>query len=53
MIRIAEKLGFMKTRTVKVCTKAMTENILGHNNPSFLVNSRKNALEKRNLDSSR
>ena len=54
--KIAEKIGFMKARTVKVCTKAMTESSPGHNNPSFLVNSRKiavNALEKKNSDSLR
>jgi hypothetical protein len=44
----AEKLGFMKARTVKVCAKAITESSPRHNNPSFLVNSRKNCLEKEN-----
>jgi len=31
---------------VKWFTKAMTESSPGHNNPSFLVNSRKNYLGK-------
>lgn len=46
MPRIAEKLEFIKIRAVKVCTKAMTGSSPGHNNPGFLVNSRKNCLRK-------
>lgn len=34
----------MKAGTVKVYTKAMTKSSPGHNNPSFLVNSRNKCL---------
>jgi len=52
MQRFAEKLGFMKVRTVKVCTKTGFGRSREHNNPSFCVDFRKTASEKNNLDRS-
>ena len=53
MIRIAKKLEFMKTRAVKVCTKEVTENNPGHDNPGFRVNLQQNCLKGKILESSR
>ena len=49
MIRIAKKLEFMKTRAVKVCTKAVTGNSPGHDNPGFRVNLQQNCLREKFL----
>lgn len=39
--------------SIEVCAKALIEDNSGHSNPSFLLNSQKNCLEKGNIDSSR
>jgi Holliday junction resolvase len=53
MIRIAEKLGFMKVRAVTVCAKAGISRKVGTNNHVFLAISNKTASKTKILDSSR
>jgi len=46
MIRIAEKLGFMKVQAVKVCAKAWIGRKAEHKNSGFRVNVRQNCLRE-------
>jgi len=46
MQRFAEKLGFMKVRTVKVCTKTGFGRSREHNNPGFCADFRINRLKE-------
>jgi len=49
MGEISEKLEFMKTREVKVCTKAGVGRSPGHKKPCFCVNFQPSRLGKENL----
>ena len=53
MIRIAEKLGFMKVRVVKVCAKSGVGRKMGHKNNVFVQIHKKKMLKDQMLDSSR
>ncbi len=53
MPRITEKLEFVTGCAVKVYAKAWIGRKVEHKNPGILVNSRKNCLGKKYLDSSR
>ena len=46
MQKIAEKLGFMKARTVKVCTKVVNRRHLGPKIRVFVKNFMKTASEE-------
>jgi len=46
-MRTAEKPGFMKVRTVKVCTKTGFGRSREHNNPSFCADFREDRLEEK------
>ena len=52
MLRIAEKLEFLKQPAVKVCTKAGIGSSPESKNPGFRVNLQKTATENENHDSS-
>ena len=52
MIRIAEKLVFMKSRAVKVCAKSGVGRKTGRKNGPFVRICWKTASEKKILDSS-
>ncbi|MHC4636555.1 MAG: hypothetical protein ACYTBP_01755 [Planctomycetota bacterium] len=53
MIKIAEKVGFMKTRAVKVCAKVGIRRKVGHKKCVFPPFFNKTASKTKILDSSR
>jgi len=53
MVRIAEKLGFIKVQAIMVCAKVGIARKVGHKKPCFPTNFNKNASKKKLLDSSR
>jgi len=46
MPRIAEKPEFMRTRAVKVCTKAAVERSPAHKKPCFCVNFQQSRFKR-------
>jgi len=48
MIRIAEKVGFMKMRAVAVCAKIDISRKVGHKEPCICTNFQQSGVERAN-----